>query len=408
MSSPLALRLRTATLREQPQLLEPLERAFERTGAETALLQRLAHEDPRLDPSLALVAEDADGNMLGYTLCLPRTLYFWGLPTRLALMGPIAVVPQARRRGVGRFLVETARAALKERSLRGAFALGAEPFFAALGFAPAFGLGYLRALRADLGPAGGAAWRGLAGQDLEPCVELYRRCYGASDGSEERLPIALDFAALARDSHTLVLERAGATVAYLRFRLREILELCECAAVDGAAANEVVAFLARLCDEHGRDRLEARLGPDHPVARLLLARGALSMHSQLAGGATLSVVDWPGLVGDLGAHFVGALERRRVAACSMQLGGRSLSIAHDGRGAVRLAEGAVRGFHLAPAAHLAAGLFTGLHSLGDLVFDAASTAGSQLDAAGEALFRELFPRRAPSWTFGPAFELADE
>ncbi|MBI1379542.1 MAG: GNAT family N-acetyltransferase [Planctomycetaceae bacterium] len=409
VSSPLAFRLRTATLRECPALREPLERAFERTGAETELLRRLAEEDPRLDPSLALVAEDQGGAVLGYALCLPRTLYLFARPVRLALIGPLAVVPSARRRGVGRFLVETARAALAERSLRGAFALGAEPLFAALGFAPAFGLGYLRVLRADLGPAGSATWRGLEGRDLEPCAALYRRCYAQADGSEERLPIALDFAAAAHDSHTLVLERAGVTVAYLRFRVRETLELCECAAKDADAAREIAAFLARLLDEHGQGSAEVRLGPDHPVARLLLGRGALLMQSQLAGAATLSVVDWAGLLGDLGAHFEAVLTRHKVAACSLQLGGRDLWVQADGRGGWRVEQGGpVRGFHFAPAPHLAAGLVTGLHSFRDLWFDVPLCAGSDLSAKGEALFAELFPRRSPQWNFGPVFELADE
>ena len=124
------------------------------------------------------------------------------------------------------------------------------------------------------------------------------------------------------EAHTLVWERDGVPAAYLRFRLRDRLEVPECGAVDDGGIDAILRLLRRLAREHARPLLDLALPPTHPVARALFGRGGSLERNNLGGGCTLCVKDWPGLIGDVAQSFAPAVELAPGRAISLNIEGK--------------------------------------------------------------------------------------
>ncbi len=401
----MTFRLRTSHPKHEPRLLELVDAAFERTGHESRLLEALAAGSPDFDPGLCLVAGEDEEHPAGFALFLPRAFRLRGTWVPMAVAAPIGSLPAARGRGLGRFLLEVGFTALVDRGLRGAVVLGPREYFERHGFAPAFNLYCVRVRREDLEPGDTDGWRGLGAEDLTGVQALYERTYGALDGSERRSASAIDFECATPQAHTLVLGPPGRPRAYLRFRIREAIELRECAAEGPAEVAAVLAFLRRLADEHGRAQLQAHLAPGHPVARALFLRGCLLEASDFGGAAMLAVLDWPGLLADLGPGLARALGDGE--SLSLELGGNSWRL--EGRaGALEVTRGRVAGAHLAPPPGLAPALFTGQRSASDLAWDDSTRKASDMTDEAWERARRLFPGGSPSWTYAPIFEVADD
>ncbi|MBK7874353.1 MAG: GNAT family N-acetyltransferase [Planctomycetes bacterium] len=375
-----------------------LDAAFQRAERESRLARELARSYPDFDAGLSLLATDG-GEPLGCALFVPRTIRLRGAWVRVAIAAPIGVHPMARRRGVGRFLLQTGLGALKDRGLRGAVVIGASEFYGAFGFESAFNA-YVQRVPVHALPTEGdtSSWRGLAERDLAGLPELHARCLAEVDGCERRHAAAIEWESAAPGSYTVVAERAGALEAALRFRVRADVELSECVVAGPAGVDLVLRFLRRLAREHARGRVDTHLPPSHPVARELFRRGAVNETNRLGGAARLAVVDWPGLYTDTAESWLAALERSRVDAVSLGLGGVDHELAREGT-RLRVAARRNARSHLAVPPGWSAGLVTGQLDHADLAFAHGADAG---------LARAFFPGGTPQWSYAPVFEIADE
>src|SRR5262245_26648820 len=125
------MRLVLASPLDDARVAPFLDAAFQRADRESRLVRELARAYPAFDPGLALAAED-ESRRVGWALLVPRELRIRGAWVRTAIVAPVAVPAEARGRGVGRFLVDCGLAALPDRSIRAAVAIGSPEFFGAL------------------------------------------------------------------------------------------------------------------------------------------------------------------------------------------------------------------------------------------------------------------------------------
>lgn len=403
----MTLQLRTVAPAEDPNLVGFLDRAFGRPDQESRLAQRLGSEHPGFDPSLSLMAE-RDGQPVGWSLFFPRRIRLRESWISLAVSSPFCTLPEARGEGVGRFMLETGFGAMRDRGIRGALVIGAPEFFAHFGYAPAFNFCSYLVRSADLPEVEATGWRGLVGEDLPHLRELYESSYGDTPGCERRELAALEWDVSIPASHCLAWAPQGVPRAYVRFRLREGIELRECGAADAEAAQAVLAFLRQLMAEHGRPSMEAHLPPAHPVARALFHHGCLEQRSNFAGAALLRVLDWAGLIHDTRASWRRPMEQLEVPEISLDFEGED-AVVHLGRasGGWSIQAGRRGGRHLFIPAGWGPGLITGQRNYIDLRLDGRVQANSELDGTGWRLVRALFPGDAPYWSYSPVFEIAD-
>jgi len=387
--------LRTASSIQDEELRLLIDAAFHRTDRESRLAEELARAHPDFDPGLSLVSE-LDDRPVGWALFFPRTVLLRGAWVPLSIAGPYGTHPAYRNRGVQRQLFETGLAALRDRGLRGAIALGDPGFLTRFGFGSAFDH-YAVHVPLEVLPEEGDTghWRGLAAEHLEALCAIHEQEGG--DGCERRKPASPDWASFVSEAHTLVLEVEGRVEAYLRFRTRERLEIPECGVRTAAATEPLLRFLRRLAREHGRAFLDVHVPPTHPVGRALFHLGCNREANNLGGGAMLAITDWDGFFADTAESWRTALERAGCRACSLEIDGVPYRLARTWRG-LRVERRRDARHAVALPHELVAGLMTGQRDFRDLD-------GIDADAR---LLRALFPGGTPAWTFAPVFELAAE
>lgn len=391
--------------RIDPELLGLVDRAFERTGAESLLLERLAAEHPEFDGELSMMAL-LDGVPVGWALFMPRTLRLFEQWVRVVVSSPFAVLPEARRKGVATCLLEQGLQRARERGAVGAVVLGGREFFGRHGYAPAFRMHTLRVRASDLPPADESGWRGLTPPDIEGLAPLYEACYGHEDGAERRLPIVIEWESQVPHGHARVLADEHGPLAAVRFRVDGTVEVREATIREPRAIEPILAYLHHLAEIHSLDAIEVSCPPSHPVARALFHRGALALSSDLERSALLRVLDWPALLEATEETWRRRLRGVPRNAVSLGLPGSDLRL---GLGGERLSveSGREPGGHVHLPAEQAASLLTGHRGWRDILEDREALERCDLDTAGLEALRAMFPHAAPDWSYGPMFELAD-
>jgi len=379
-----------------------LESAFARADRESKMARILASH-PDFSSDLALIVED-QGEVLGAALFTPQALRIHGTRIESAACAPIGVAPGSRNRGAGKALLTEGLKRLSERNCRCVTAIGAPEFFGTAGFGAAFDLYTQRvpvSLLTEQANSEGV-WRGLQGPDLEQLPQLETATWARVDGSVIRTNSELDWEASAEDSHSLCCETEGQLGAYLRFRIRETVEVTDCCVRGPADIGSVFALLAKLGQEHARSVVELRLPPTHPVARAAFRIGCPVEVSDFGGASLLAVLDWQGLFEYLAEVFTPRLLRATRPSLSLGIEGVDYRIAFSsGQFACSLERDPHQ--HVDVPKGWAPGLITGKYSGEELAFETC-----QQDPAIAELLEALFPRRTPTWAYGPAFEIADD
>lgn len=380
-------------------LASVLESAFGRSGHELEFVRSL-REHPRYDSEFAFGAT-IDGELVGATVFLPSQLHLFGTPIAAASCAPLGVAPQAQGRGVGRALLSAGHDALSECGIRCITAIGNPDFFHKSGYASAFHLNEVRIPIEVLEP-NESQWRGIAGDDLQALAQLHERTWLALDGSEKRGVSAQEWEARARNSYALCHENSTGIKAYVRFRVRNDLEITDCCIADHTAIAAVFSLFAQLGREHGRDVVTLRCPDEHPVARAAFHRGAQLETSDFGGAALLKVLDWPALLTDLADALTPRLLRAPRPSISLGIDGEDVRISFEG-GELRATNGRIDERHIELPAATGPGLLTGKYSGEELAYRC-----SEASAEARETLAHLFPRRSPAWMYGPLFELADE
>jgi len=148
-----SLEIRHATNDDRAAVLAVETAAFA-TPAEAELVAALL-EDPTARPVVSLLAE-AEGKPVGHILFTSAAVHGDGVIVPASILAPLAVVPEAQRRGIGQALVRAGIEALTALDVGLVFVLGHIDYYPRAGFRPALPLG-LRAPYA-IDPAVADAW----------------------------------------------------------------------------------------------------------------------------------------------------------------------------------------------------------------------------------------------------------
>ncbi|HEY7610458.1 MAG TPA: GNAT family N-acetyltransferase [Alphaproteobacteria bacterium] len=198
-------------------------------------LRRLEAARRAPEQHVQLSAEDRDGNLMGFLLYRIEAGEF-GAAGRVAALETIGVVPERRRDGVGRALIERARDTLRRKGIAAETTRADWRNHALLGFLDGAGFALaprqiisfdLTRPRAALEGDADVAAIAAAGIQAEPHEIDYGRpaAEPADAPARDRVPVrsmnADDFAALLRiDRHALGRERSG----YIRAKMLEALD----------------------------------------------------------------------------------------------------------------------------------------------------------------------------------------
>jgi len=398
--------LRTADPRTDENLEALLDGSFRRPNRESRLVRMLGEGLPTFDPGLSLVAT-REARDVAFALFLPREFYVRGAKVPLVISSPVCALPEVRGKGAARFLLDAGLAALDDRGIAGAMVLGGSEFFARLGYRGAFNLYTIDAQRTHLDgfeAEGALEWGGLAAEDIPHLAELYDRCYRGVSGSEVRSHAPLDWESSSDSAYTVVHRHADRPVAYLRFRLRERLEIMECAAADPSAVRAVIGFVRRIALEHNRPGADVHVPPSHPVFRELFRAGCMAEGNNFHDEGRLLITNWQRFFAATGSSFARALNTVGVPAVSLGIETRSgreeWCLTAQGKAELEVSAGRAD-VHIELPEGWAEPLMTGRLDWRDLEF--AKALPKDLNRQLSSL---LFPPGTPMWTYSPAFEVA--
>jgi putative acetyltransferase len=132
------MRITTTTATDLPEILQ-VERAAFGGEVEAGLVTELL-EDPTARPLLSLLARD-DGRAVGHVLFTAARLAGAPRAVSMAILAPLAVVPEAQGRGVGGRLVTHGLKLLRDSGVELVFVLGYPGYYRRHGFEPALAHG---------------------------------------------------------------------------------------------------------------------------------------------------------------------------------------------------------------------------------------------------------------------------
>ena len=130
------LLIRKETPADYPQVYDLVKAAFEHAehadGTEPDLVERLRKNPAAFLPELSLVAE-LDGKLVGYILLTDTKLADY----RTLTVGPLAVLPEHQRQGVGGKLLEEGHRIARHMGYEFSTLVGHETYYPRFGYRPA-------------------------------------------------------------------------------------------------------------------------------------------------------------------------------------------------------------------------------------------------------------------------------
>ena len=130
----ITINIRGETAADYEAIFSINSRAFKSDG-EARLVDTL-REQGFFDPRLSLVAE-SDGHLVGHILFTPVEIVNEAETKKALGLGPMAVLPDFQRQGVGSELIKEGLAACLRCRYRVVFVLGNPQFYSRFGFLPA-------------------------------------------------------------------------------------------------------------------------------------------------------------------------------------------------------------------------------------------------------------------------------
>ncbi|ANY71748.1 GNAT family N-acetyltransferase [Paenibacillus ihbetae] len=133
------MRIRTESKDDIDSVHQLLLRAF--GGEDEKILMERLRIDPAINPELSIVAED-NGIVIGHIMFSPATLNDGGTLYQVAALGPLAVLPECQRRGVGEQLIEEGKKRCGAHGYPLVFLFGHKDYYPRFGFVQARAHGF--------------------------------------------------------------------------------------------------------------------------------------------------------------------------------------------------------------------------------------------------------------------------
>ena len=136
------LRIRESTESDVTAVLEVETKAFgKKKGPEIAQLVHGLLQDPSATPLLSLMAVN-DSQAIGHVLFTKACIAGAEESVSVAILAPLAVIPDAQSQGVGTQLIQEGLRLLSESGVELVFVLGHPEYYPRHGFRPAGALGF--------------------------------------------------------------------------------------------------------------------------------------------------------------------------------------------------------------------------------------------------------------------------
>jgi predicted N-acetyltransferase YhbS len=138
----MAARIRNSEATDEPSITQVVMAAFgEKQGQEIAALISELLTDASAKPMLSLVAL-MNGRIIGHILFTNATVTGEGCTVPVAILGPLAILPEVQSQGLGGRLIQEGLAKLSESGVDLVFVLGHPSYYPRHGFSPAGTLGF--------------------------------------------------------------------------------------------------------------------------------------------------------------------------------------------------------------------------------------------------------------------------
>jgi predicted N-acetyltransferase YhbS len=136
------MKIRESCLSDRPLIESVHMQAFgEQQGGEIAALVHELCDDTTAAPILSLVAVENE-RIIGHVLFTKATLRQASKNISARILAPLAVVPDAQKKGIGGMLIEEGLDQLKKAGTGLVFVLGHPGYYPRFGFTPAGALGF--------------------------------------------------------------------------------------------------------------------------------------------------------------------------------------------------------------------------------------------------------------------------
>lgn len=257
------LTIRPETPADYPAIAEINARAFGTT--EEALLVAALRHRPEHDPELSLVAE-AGGQPQGHILLVPVIITLAGERIQGACLSPLAVLPEAQRRGIGSALVRRGHAVCRAKGLAVSMLVGHPGYYERFGYIPQLG-GTAELTVARPGtPGPDLEERPVTAADLPLLRAWWERWEKANDAAIEPGRGLVDWLSYNQRVVAAVITRDGCPVAYARYCQDDPARILALLARDGKSLRATVTHLAR---RPARGELTVPVHPASAAAREL-------------------------------------------------------------------------------------------------------------------------------------------
>jgi putative acetyltransferase len=294
----LTIQARGAEHRDFPAIREIISQAFRHGPADEApLWDYLVESDPSVQPECARVALQG-ARITAISLVVPRQIQTPRGPVPGAAITVVACDPAFQGQGYGGAAVRDSLRFMAEQGMAVAMLYGIRGYYPRFGFAPVLPHWDTTLILEDL-PAG-EPLAAASALDLPALTELFAATAGRYPGAELRDASPWFWKLRNPGAHALLKLPACRGYAFAGLNKKEeSIDVLEAAAIDGAAARELLAGLKEHCLGQGVAKLRLFLPPDHLLARLGFLLGG-RQRTIPAGPGMAAITRWDRILPDEG------------------------------------------------------------------------------------------------------------
>jgi predicted N-acetyltransferase YhbS len=332
--------VRSATPVDLPAIDAVLARAFRMEGViERQIVHVISQEDPRFCFDHLRVAE-VDGQVASLALLIPRRVHVGTVVVDGVQVAPVATHPDYERRGLCSAVMRDAVGWMKANGYDLTLLWGNPWLYPHYGYSAAMPwVSVTVQLRQAPPPPEGWRFTPLAPEHLVAIQAIYHDNTRTRTCAELRTAGWWEWRPRVEQATSFVaLDPAGAVGGYCLLTVQaDHLEVFDAGVRDPAAADAILAHLAKLGQEHELTQATCNLPPDHPFSRAAFWRDAEVRLTRGHAAGMIRVLNLPRLLARMRDEF-----ERRIARTEFACADRTLRIAGDeGAALIRLRHGQV-------------------------------------------------------------------
>jgi len=314
---------------------------------ERRLVEILAEEDPAFRPQHLRLVE-AGGHIVSMMMLIERQLRFGSASVRGNIIAPVATDPDQERKGYCSRVMRDAVAYMKGAGFVVSLLWGVPWLYPHFGYSSA-----LPRLRVSLVPQHISLpaerrdhhFESLSAEHIPAVNALYADNQSRATGSEVHSDDWWEWRPRnSRALYEVAIDGMGTITGYFQALASpdDGLKAFDVGFRDRAAGEAILGRLLEVAMEHGVERFDLDLSPEHPFARVCFAHNGDLIVSRGGGAGMIRVLDLPALLGALEPVFARRLAHSEWGIAGDEGAGYVLRLTSDeGAATLHLAKGSV-------------------------------------------------------------------